>query len=100
MSSAELELDDELLLEEVLEPSVEDEPSVGGGPGGGPLAPPGPPGPPEPPAPPGPFAKAAWKTPCSSVAWLLVSLPLETSPEIRLLIFVCRSPGDGRVPLD
>src|SRR4029077_18792247 len=95
MSSVELELEEELELE--LEEAPEDEPSVGGGPGGGPPAPPGPPGPP---SPPGPFAKAALKTPCNSVAWSLVNLPLETSLEIRLSIFVCRSPGDGRVPLD
>src|SRR6266581_6811763 len=90
------------LVPEVLSvlPSVDDEPSEGGGPpgppGGGPPAPPGPPGPP---APPGPLAKAALNTPCNSVAWSLVSLPLETSPLIRSSILDLRSPGEGRVPL-
>jgi hypothetical protein len=37
--------------------------------------------------------------PCSSVAWSLVSLPLETSPLMRSSIFDFRSAGDGRVPL-
>ena len=77
MSSIEVVLDEE-------ESSLEDASSAGGGPpgppGGGPPAPPGPPGLP---APPGPLAKAALNTPCSSVAWSLVSLPLETSPSIR-----------------
>ena len=43
--------------------------------------------------PPGPLAKAALKTPCSSVAWSLVSLPEETSLEIRSSILDLMSPG-------
>jgi len=78
--------------------SLEDaSPEGGGPPGGGPPAPREPPGPPGPPAPPGPLAKAALKTPCSSVAWSLVSLPLETSPLMRSSIFDLRS--EGFVPL-
>src|SRR5437762_10433787 len=77
----------ELVLEELLVPSVDDESSEGGGPGGGP------------PAPPGPLAKAALKTPLSSVARSLVSFPLETSLEIRSSIFDFRSPGDALLPL-
>src|SRR5438093_13692835 len=89
MSSIDVVLDEES--------SLEDAPSAGGGPpGGGPPAPPGPPGPP---APPGPLAKAALKTPCSSVAWSLVSLPEETSPAIKSSIFDLSWSGDGRVPL-
>ena len=49
---------------------------------------------------PGPLANAAVKTPCNSVACAVVSLPLETSPAIRLLIFDCRSPGEELVLLD
>ena len=45
------------LPEELPVPSVDDESSAGGGPGGGPPC-----------APPGPWAKAALKTPLSSVA--------------------------------
>ena len=75
----ELELDDE---------SLDDESSDGGGPGGGP------------PAPPGPCAKVALKTSFSSVAWSLVSLPEETSFEIRLSIFDLRSPGWDCEPLE
>src|SRR6516165_9222693 len=78
----ELELEDELLL------SLDDESSEGGGPGGGP------------PAPPGPLAKVALKTSFSSVAWSLVSLPEETSFEIRLSIFDFRSPGEDCEPLE
>jgi hypothetical protein len=80
---------DVVLLDE--ESSLEDAPSAGGGP-------PGPPPGGGPPAPPGPLAKAALKTPCSSVAWSLVSLPLETSPAIRSSIFDLSWSGEGRVP--
>ena len=61
------------------------------------LAPPAPDGggPPGPPAPPGPLAKVVEKRFLSSVAWELVSLPLETSLEIRSLIFDCSWSGDG-----
>ena len=98
---------DELLLELLLVLELDEDASAlppGGGPGGGPPAPPGPPGPPAPPAPPeppcppappGPLAKVLLKTFCSSVACALVSLPFETSPEIRSLIFCCISCGDG-----
>src|SRR5215475_8742470 len=78
----------ELVPDEPPEESVEDEASDGGGPGGGP------------PAPPGPCPKAALNTPCSSVAWSLVSLPEETSPAIRLSIFDFMSPGEDCEPLD
>ena len=47
----------------------------------------------------GPLAKAALKMPCNSVAWSLVSLPLETSPLMRSSIFDFRSSGEGLVPL-
>ena len=40
------------------------------------------------------MANADWKTPCNSVAWLLVSLPLETSLAISPSIFDFRSPGE------
>ncbi len=46
------------------------------------------------------MANADWKTPCSSVAWLLVSLPLETSLAIRPSIFDFRSPGEEFELLD
>src|SRR5690242_18999748 len=93
MSSIDVEEDEEVS-------SLEDaSPEGGGTPGGGPPAPRESTGPPGPPAPPGPLAKAALKTPCSSVAWSLVSLPLETSPAIRSSIFDLSWSGDGRVPL-
>ena len=43
----------------------------------------------------GTVGEAALKTPCNSVAWSLVSLPLETSPLMRSSILDLRSPGDG-----
>ena len=50
-------------------------------------------------APPAPLANAFWNTPCSSVACWLVSLPLDTSPAIKLSIFDFKSPGDEFVVL-
>ena len=64
-------------------------PSEGGGPPGPSGPPPGPPGPL-----PGPLAKAALKTSFSSLAWSLVSLPLDTSFGSELSIFDLRSPGE------
>ena len=98
-------VDDELLVDDeeeessrsaMVKPVPEDEPFAdeeppGGGPGGGPPAPPGPPGPPWPP--PGPPANVLAKTFCSSLAWLLVSAPLETWSAIRLSILDLMSPG-------
>jgi hypothetical protein len=64
--------------------------------------PPGRPGPPGPlavsPLPP-PLANADLKTPCSSAAWSLVNLPLDTSLAIRVSIFDFRSPGEELVLL-
>ena len=39
------------------------------------------------------MAKAALKTPCNSLAWSVVNLPLDTSPAIRLSILDFKSPG-------
>lgn len=85
MSVAELVLDELLLV-----PPVEDEVS-------GDDEPPWLPSWPwcAPPAPP----NADWKMPCNSVACALVSLPLDTSPAIRVLTFDCRLPGDEFVAL-
>jgi hypothetical protein len=66
------------------EPSADDGPPEGGGPGGGPPAPPAPPGPP---------ANVLLKRFWSSVAWSLVKAPLETWSEIRLSILDLISPG-------
>jgi len=49
--------------------------------------------------PPGPCAKVAWKTPLSSLAWALVSLPEDTSFWMRSSIFVCMSVGESVVLL-
>ena len=87
----------ELPLDALSTPPVVEEPPDGGGPGGGPSKPPAPPAPL---APPGPFAKAAWKTPCNSVAWSLVSLPDDTSFCMRSLILDWISLGDNFVPPD
>ena len=53
-------------------------------------------GPGGPPAPPGPLANALVKTPCSSLAWLLVSVPLCTCCEIRPLMVDCICDRRGR----
>jgi len=45
-----------------------------------------------------PLAKALLNTSFNSLACLLVSFPLDTSPAIKLSIFVLRSPGADRVP--
>src|SRR5271165_1615771 len=75
--AVELVVEDESVVDDVL--SV---PSLGGG------------------GPPGPCAKAAWKTPFSSVAWSLVSLPEDTSFWMRSSIFDLMSAGEDFVPLD
>jgi hypothetical protein len=80
-----------LVLSLLLLLSLLPEPEAPPGPPGG-----GPPGPPAPPGPPGPpFENALEKTFCSSVAWLLVSLPFCTSCAIKLSIFDFMSDGDG-----
>lgn len=45
-----------------------------------------------------PLAKVFLKTSFNSVAWLLVSLPLDTSPAIRSAILALMSPGADWVP--
>jgi hypothetical protein len=92
----EVDDDEESSRSAIVKPVPEDEPFAdeeppGGGPGGGPPAPPGPPGPPCPP--PGPPPNVLAKTLCSSVAWLLVSVPFETWSAIRLSILDLMSPG-------
>jgi len=74
----ELVVEDESVVDD-----VESVPSLGGG-GGGPSV---------------PWANADWKTPFSSVAWALVSLPEDTSFWIRSSIFDCMSVGDWVVLL-
>src|SRR3954452_19157788 len=86
MSATLLELSELPVLSEADVPL-----SSGGGPSGWPCAPR---------APPGPLAKAFLKTSCSSAAWSLVNLPLDTSPAIRPSIFDFMASGDGRVPED
>src|SRR5262249_41609921 len=89
------ELDDELSqLPDPPEPPGPPGPPAPPGPPG-PPGPPEPPGPPPPPAPPGPLAKVLANRFCSSVAWSLVSAPLCTCDEIRLLIFDVMSDCDG-----
>ena len=47
----------------------------------------------------GPCPNVAWKTPFSSVAWALVSLPEDTSFWMRSSILVCMSVGESVVLL-
>lgn len=59
------------------------------------LEPPKPPPGGGPPAPPGPLANALLKMLCNSLPWLLVSVPLCTCCEIKLLIVDCMLDAEG-----